>query len=140
MIEMQVQEEEAVAKGRNLPISRKHAREVAEFIKGEDVDRAREKLEKVVEKELAVPYNRHDSEQAHRKGNMDSGRYPVKTAEEMLTVLNSAESNATHEGMRAEDLVVTGVMVNQGNRYYTPKRHRGRRAKAAHVTIKVSER
>lgn len=137
---MQVHDDEAVARGRNLPISRKHAREVAEFIKGESVDDARRKLERVADEELAVPYTRHDGNQAHRSGGTGPGRYPVKTAEEMLELLGSAESNATHEGMRAEDLVVTGVMVNQGNRYYTPKRHRGRRPKAAHVTIKVGER
>ncbi|MDY6776919.1 MAG: 50S ribosomal protein L22 [Candidatus Nanohaloarchaea archaeon] len=137
---MQVHEEEAVARGENLPISRKHAKEVADFIRGETVDDARDKLERVIDEEQAVPYSRHNRKQSHVKGDMDEGRYPVKTAEEMLDLLKSAESNATYEGMRAEDLEVTGVMVNQGNRYYTPKRHRGRRAKAAHVTIKVGEK
>lgn len=134
---MQVHDDEAVARGRNLPISRKHAREVADFIADESVADAKQKLERVTEKELAVPYDRHDAEQAHRSGSMDSGRYPVKTAEEMLDLLESAESNAVHEGMNADDLQVTGVMVNQGNRMLTPKRHRGRKTKAAHVTIKV---
>ncbi len=137
---MQVHDDEAVARGQNLPISRKHAREVAAFIKDESVADAKQKLEQVTKKELAVPYSRHDAEQSHRSGNMDSGRYPVKTAEEMLDLLKSAESNAVHEGMNEDDLRVTGVMVNQGNRMLTPKRHRGRKAKAAHVTIKVGER
>ncbi|MCJ7478870.1 MAG: 50S ribosomal protein L22 [Candidatus Nanohaloarchaeota archaeon QJJ-7] len=137
---MEVQEEEAVARGENLPISRKHAREVGEFIKGESVEEAKQKLDRVTEEEQAVPYTRHDAEQSHRKGSMDSGRYPVKTAEEMLELLQSAESNARYEGMNTDNLKVTGVMINQGNRMLTPKRHRGRKAKAAHVTIKVGEK
>ncbi|MDY6761554.1 MAG: 50S ribosomal protein L22 [Candidatus Nanohaloarchaea archaeon] len=136
---MQVHDDEAVARGQNLPISRKHAREVAAFIKDESVEQAKARLERVIDKEQAVPYTRHDAEQSHRSGDMDSGRYPVKTAEEMLELLESAESNAVHEGMNAEDLAVTGVMVNQGNRMVTPKRHRGQKTKAAHVTIKVGE-
>lgn len=136
---MQVQEHEAVARGRNLSISRKHAREVGEFIKDESVETAKRKLQMVIEKELAVPYTRHDAEQAHRKGDGDAGRYPVTTAEAVLELVESAESNATYEGMKAEDLYVTGVMVNQGNRAHTPKRHRGRRPKSAHVTVKVGE-
>lgn len=137
---MQVEENEAVARGRNLPVSRKHAREVARFIDGEPVAAAKRKLQDVVDEERPVPMKRHSGEQAHKKGSMAGGRYPVKTAEEMLTVLESAESNATYAGMDAEKLAVTGVMVNQGNRYYTPKRHRGRKPKAAHITIKVGER
>ncbi len=136
---MQVHDDEAVARGRNLPISRKHAREVAAFIDGEPIADARHKLEQVVDEELPVPFNRHDAELAHRKGDMDGGRYPVKTAQEMLELLNSAASNAEYEGMNPDDLRVTGVMVNQGNRQLTPGRHRGRKPKAAHVTLKVGE-
>ncbi|MDY6774307.1 MAG: 50S ribosomal protein L22 [Candidatus Nanohaloarchaea archaeon] len=137
---MEVKDDEAVARGENLPISRKHAREVGDFIRDESIGKAKEKLERVTEEEQPVPYTRHDSEQAHRKGDMDSGRYPVKTAEEMLELLESVESNARYEGMNTDNLKVTGVMVNQGNRMVTPKRHRGRKTKAAHVTIKVGER
>lgn len=137
---MQVQDNEAVARGKNLPISRKHAREVAAYIKGDTVEDARGKLQRVIDKDEPVPYERHTAEQAHRKGDIAEGRYPVKTAEEMLSLLNSAASNATYEGMNEDSLAVTGVMVNQGNRYHTPKRHRGRRTKSAHVTLKVGER
>ncbi len=136
---MHVQEHEAVARGDNLPISHKHSREVGEFIKGDSVEKARRKLENVADKELAVPYTRFNAEQAHRKGNMDAGRYPVKTATEILQLLNSAASNAVHEGLSEDNLYVTGFMANQGNRYHTPKRHRGRRPKAANITLKVGE-
>lgn len=137
---MQVQEHEAVARGRNLRISHKHAREVGNFIKGDSVEKARNKLEKVIDKDLAVPYKRYNKEQAHRKGSMGTGRYPVKTAEEVLKLLNSAEQNALHEGLSEDSLYVTGFMANRGSRFFTPKRHRGRKPKAAHITLKVGER
>jgi large subunit ribosomal protein L22 len=137
---MQVQEHEAVARGDNMPISHKHSREVGEFIKGDSVEKARRKLEHVIEKELAVPYTRFNGEQAHQKGDMDAGRYPVKTAKEILQLLNSAESNAVHEGLPEDNLYVTGFMANQGARYQTPKRHRGRKPKAANITLKVGEK
>jgi large subunit ribosomal protein L22 len=137
---MQVHEHEAVARGDNLPISHKHATEVGRFIKGDTVETARRKLEQVIDKDQPVPYKRFNSEQAHKHGDMDAGRYPVKTAKEILTLLNSAESNAVHEGLPEEDLVVTGFMANQGSRYQTPKRHRGRKPKAANITLKVGEK
>ncbi len=137
---MQVQEHEAVARGQNLAISHKHAREVGEFIKGDPVEKARRKLEKVIDKELAVPYKRFNKHQAHKPGNMDSGRYPVKTAEEVLRLLNSAEQNAIYEGLDEDRLHVTGFMSNRGSRFHTPKRHRGRQPKRSHITLKVGER
>lgn len=136
---MQVQEHEAVARGRNLDISWKHATEVGNFIKGDSVDKARRKLEQVIDKELAVPYKKFDKHQAHQSGHMDSGRYPVNTAEEVLTLLNSAEQNAIYEGLDEDSLYVSGFMANQGQRVATPKRHRGRRPKSAHITLKVGE-
>ncbi len=137
---MQVQEHEAVARGQDLSISHKHATEVGNFIKGDSVEKARRKLEKVTEKELAVPYKRFNKNQAHRSGDMDGGRYPVKTAEEILRLLNSAASNAVYEGLDEDRLHVTGFMANQGSRFHTPKRHRGRQPKRAHITLKVGEK
>lgn len=136
---MEVHDGEAVARGQNLSISRKHAREVGEFINGEPVTMARQKLEEVMEKQRPVPVTRYNSEQAHRKGDMDAGRYPVNAAEELLALVNSAASNAVYEGLDEDSLYVSGVMVTPGNRVLTPGRHRGRKPKAAHVTVKVGE-
>lgn len=136
---MQVQEHEAVARGENLDISHKHAKEVGDFIKGDSVEKARRKLQKVIDKEQPVPYKRHNKHQAHRSGDMDGGRYPVKTAKEVLRLMNSAEQNAIYEGLNEDGLHVTGFMANRGSRFHTPKRHRGRQPKRAHITIKVGE-
>ncbi len=131
---------EAKARGVNINASRKHCKEIGDFIRGDDVQKAIGKLEKVIEKELPVPYNKYNSDLAHKKGNMTAGRYPVKASKEVLKVLRNAKNNAVYEGLSEENLFISEYYANQGNRYLTPKRNRGRKTKSSHVTIKVRER
>jgi len=131
---------EAKARGVNIGASRKHCTEIGRFIKGDSVEKAKNKLNKVIDKELAVPYTKYNSDLAHRKGDMDSGRYPVNASKEVLKVLENAENNAEYEGMATENLYISEYYATQGNRYLTPKRNRGRKTKSAHLTIKVRER
>ena len=131
---------EAKARGVNIGASRKHCTEIGKFIKGDSVEKAKRKLNKVIEKELAVPYTKYNSDLAHKKGNMDAGRYPVNASKEVLKVLKNAENNAEYEGMATDKLFISEYYATQGNRYLTPKRNRGRKTKSAHLTIKVRER
>ncbi len=131
---------EAKARGVNIDASRKHCTEIGDFIRGDNVDKAISKLEKVIDKELAVPYNKYNSDLAHKKGNMDAGRYPVNASKEVLKVLKNAKNNAVYQGLSDENLYISEYFATQGNRYLTPKRNRGRKTKSAHVTIKVRER
>lgn len=141
MAEQEEQEpQEAKARGVNVDASHKHCTEIGNFIRGDDVDTAKEKLQKVIDKEQPVPYERFDSDLAHRKGDMAAGRYPVESAKEVLTVLKSAEQNAIYEGMNEDGLYIAEYFANQGNKFQTPKRNRGRRPKSAHITIKLRER
>lgn len=64
----------------------------------------------------------------------------MKAAEEVLKLLRSAESNAENEGLNTAALEVQEFITNQGPRFRTPKRHRGREIKSAHVKIIVGER
>ncbi|MDY6777088.1 MAG: 50S ribosomal protein L22 [Candidatus Nanohaloarchaea archaeon] len=131
---------EAKAKGTNLDTSRKHCAVLGSYIQGDDVDEAKQKLQQVINKEKPVPYEKFNSDLAHRSGDMDAGRYPVNAAKEVLQVLENAESNATYEGLSADNLYVAEIFANQGQRVATPKRNRGRKPKSAHVTIKLRER
>lgn len=131
---------EAKARGVNIGTSRKHCTEIGRFIKGDSVEKAKRKLNKVIEKELAVPYTKYNSDLAHKKGGMDACRYPVNASKEVLKVLENAENNAEYEGMSTENLYISEYFATQGNRYLTPKRNRGRKTKSAHVTIKLRER
>lgn len=126
----------AEAKAQNRRVSGKHCIEIGRWIKGDNVEKAKEKLEKVIEKELAVPYTKFNSDLAHKKG-MASGRYPVRAAEEMLRLVRSAEQNGKYEGMN--DMMVSNVIVNRGRNMRTPKRHRGKSPKSTHINVEVKE-
>ncbi|MCJ7429278.1 MAG: 50S ribosomal protein L22 [Candidatus Nanohaloarchaeota archaeon QJJ-5] len=132
--------QEAKARGVNIDASQKHCTEIGGFIRGDDVSTAKEKLEKVIKKEQPVPYDKYDSDLAHKKGSGDSGRYPVNASKEVLRLLESAEQNAVYEGMDEQNLYIAEYYANQGQRMETPGRNRGRKPKSAHVTIKLRER
>lgn len=135
---MQTKPHQAKAVGNNLRVSWKDVTEIGRFVKGDSVEKAKNKIERVIEKELAVPFTKF-SGASHTSGGQE-GRYPVKAAEEVLQVLESAESNAENEGLNIDNLEIQEFITNQGTRFLTPKRHRGRKVKSAHVKIIVGER
>ena len=130
--------EEAKAVGRNRPISWKYSTEIGRFIKGDSVDKAERKLEKVIEKELHVPYTKFDSDAGHKSGG-EAGGYPVNAAEEILELVQAAKSNGEDQGLNPNAMKISNIIVNQGREVATPSRHRGRTSKAAHVKVFVSE-
>ncbi len=136
----QQKETEAKARGVNLSVSRKHCMEIGRFIKGDSVEKAKEKLERVIEKDLAVPYTRYNSDLAHRKGGKGPGRYPINASKEVLKLLKSAEQNAiNNQGMAQDRLYISEFFTTQGQRFQTPRRQRGEKPKSAHITIKLRE-
>ncbi|MFB6145059.1 MAG: 50S ribosomal protein L22 [Candidatus Nanohaloarchaea archaeon] len=136
---LETEPHQAKAVGKNIRVSWKECTEIGRFIKGDSVEKAKNKLERVVEKELSVPYTKFNSDAGHKSGGGPGG-YPVKAAEEMLQLLESAEFNAENEGLNTASLEVQNVIINQGPRFRTPKRHRGRKIKSAHIKIIVGEK
>ncbi|MFB6144639.1 MAG: 50S ribosomal protein L22 [Candidatus Nanohaloarchaea archaeon] len=126
---------EAKAIGNNLRVSWKHTTEVGRFIKGDSVEKAKQKLQKVVEKDLAVPYTKFDSDAGHKTGK-GAGRYPVKSAEKVLELIENAESNAEDQGLNTDNLKVKNVITNQGPTFS----QRQENLKSAHIKIIVGER
>ncbi len=66
---------------REKDISHKHSREVAVAIKGMSIEKARDFLNDVIAKKVAVPYRRYNNEVAHRSNVRDgffAGRFPQK--------------------------------------------------------------
>lgn len=129
---------QAKAVGNNLRISWKDCTEIGRFVQNDTLEKAKDKLERVVEKDLPVPYTKF-SGASHTSGGSE-GRYPVKAAEAVLEVIESAESNAENEGLNTDKLEIQEFITNQGPSMRTPKRHRGRQPKSAHVKILVGER
>lgn len=129
----------AAAKGLSLPISRKQAVEVCRFISRKDIETARRRLNRVLELKMAVPSTKFKRDIPHRSGSIGPGRFPIKAAEHVLAVLESAVSNAENKGMKASALVVAKASACKGPTAWRYGRQSRRHAKRTHVEIVVEE-
>jgi large subunit ribosomal protein L22 len=111
---------------REKDISHKHAREVALAIRGKSIEDAREFLENVIARQIAVPYRRYNNEVAHRSNIRDgfsAGRFPKKTSKEFLKLLDNLESNGEYKGMDLDRLKIVSAVVHKGTKLerFTPR-------------------
>jgi len=103
----------AKALGKEMPVSPKFAREVAGMIRGMKVEAAQKALEEVIEKKRAVPLKRYNKRVSHKAG-VGPGRYPVKAAKAILTVLDSAAANADYKGLDVSNMAIATISVSRG--------------------------
>ena len=100
---------------REKQISHKHAREIAVKIKGMSIEKARDYLQAVINKERAVPFKRYKEQVGHRSDpGVMSGRYPQKSANEFIKLLDNLESNAEYKGMDLDRLKIVNATVHKG--------------------------
>ena len=100
---------------REKDISHKHAREVAVAIKGMSIEKARDYLQAVINKERAVAFRRYKNQVGHKSDpGMMAGRYPQKTAKEFIKALDNLESNAEYKGMDLDRLKLVNVTTHKG--------------------------
>lgn len=99
--------------GRDIPVSPKFAREVVGMIRGKKVEDATVMLEEVIALERAVPLKRYNKRVSHKPGT-GPGRYPVKAAKAVLSVLESASSNAEYKGLDASNMFIATISVSRG--------------------------
>lgn len=100
---------------REKDISHKHAREVAVAIKGMSIEKARDYLQAVINKERAVAFRRYKNQVGHKADpGMMAGRYPQKTAREFIKALDNLESNAEYKGMDLDRLKLVNVTTHKG--------------------------
>jgi large subunit ribosomal protein L22 len=136
----------AKASGRELAVSPKAAREVCKVIKGMRLIEAKEFLEGVIEKKRPVPYFRYKKQIPHRRGleGWCSGKYPVKTAQEILRLLDGVEANAETKDLELEKLRVIHAAAQRARKIkkFVPRAF-GKSSpdfeKLAHVEIVVLE-
>jgi len=104
------------ASGRELRVSPKHAREVCKTIKGMNLDQAKEYLQQVILKKKPVPFRRYKKKVGHRHGidKACAGRYPVKAAQKILSIVESAEINAEYKGLDVETLRIIHASAYPG--------------------------
>jgi large subunit ribosomal protein L22 len=120
-------EKTAKASGRELRVSHKSAREVCRAVKGMMLSNAKTYLRDVLEKKKAIPFRRYNKKLGHRHGieKTFAGRYPIKAAERVLTVIEAAEANAENKGLDVDRLRVMHAAAYQGMKIkrYTPRAH-----------------
>jgi len=120
-------DDESIARtsGRDLRVSPKAAREICREIRGMWLRDARHLLQDVVEKRRPIPYRRHQKEVAHRAGIVGwyAGRYPVKTAQVCLRLIDGLEANAEHKGLDVERLRVVHAAAQRARvlKRYIPR-------------------
>jgi len=121
---------EAIVNGKSLPISMKHSVALCNFIKGKEIDKARELLEKASQKKIPVPMK---GEIPHKKGIM-SGRYPINAINHFIKLIKSLRANALINDIEFEKCKIA-CKANIASRPY--KRFGRGRFKRTHVTIKL---
>jgi len=113
------------ASTREVRISRKHAREIANWIKGSKIAEARSMLERVIRGEQAVPFRRYNKKVPHRKGleKFHAGRYPEKASGQFISVLDSLEAIAIERGLDVDALRIVHASAYPGRKMvrYTPR-------------------
>lgn len=132
-------EKMARAAGRDIAVSLKQAIEISNFLRKKKLLLAKQLMEGVIEKKTAVPFKRFTDGVGHRRGQMASGRYPVKAAKAILTILESAEANAQSKGLNTKDLVVHHMCAHKAHTPVHYGRHGGREYKRSHIEIVLKE-
>lgn len=130
-----VKKTEAVARGQDLGISKKHCMAILSFIRGRKIDEAIMILERVLKKRQAVPFRGYEI--PHRKGKgISEGRYPRNASREMIRILKSLQANASTVNVDLDKAVLSGK-VNDASRPF--KRGGSQRFKRVHVEVWVKE-
>src|SRR3989344_4733350 len=124
--------------GNSLPISPKKAMEICSVLRNKSLAKAKERLSQVISKEKALPFSRFNRGLGHRKG-IGPGRYPIKTAAEVLKLLNALEANAQFKGLDTNSLVIAKMVANRASKTWHYGRKRRRMMKRANVEIVVEE-
>ena len=138
--EMLNAEKTAKASGRELKVSHKAAREVCKAVKGMNLPQAKDYLRDVMIKKKPIPYTRYTKKLGH-KGGMEGrcvGRFPIKTAEAVLRVIEAAQANAENKGLDVDRLRIMHTAASPGMKLkrYTPRAH-GRASPKYEITTHV---
>ena len=128
---------EAIINGKSLPISPKHSYEVCNFIRNKELELAKKMLTRVMEKKIAVPYKRYNTDTAHKPG-MAAGQYPIKTCKAILDLLSGVQANAQNKGMSSK-LIIEHISSHKAPRQWHASSKRRRKMKTCHIKIVVKE-
>ena len=110
-------EKSCKASGKDLRVHFKNTRETASALKGMSLSRAKKFLKNVCEKKEIVPFVRYrygvSRKSQLKNSDGTSGRWPKKSAENLLQILNNAESNAKEKNLDTNRLFIGNIQVNK---------------------------
>lgn len=129
----------ARAVGVALPVSFKQSVEVCRFIKHKNVADAKKMLKEVIEKKRAVPFKRFDFDLSHKK-KIGPGRYPEKTSEEFIRLIEDAEANAQFKGLNTSNLIIIHINAHKAGKAWHYGRQSRRRMKRTNIELVVEEK
>ncbi|MEM2138685.1 MAG: 50S ribosomal protein L22 [Candidatus Woesearchaeota archaeon] len=135
----EVNDNMAKAMGRDLSISTKKSVEIANYLRGKKLSFAKKFLEKVVDLKSAVPMRRFNRDTGHKRA-IGPGRYPAKTAKEVLSILKSAESNAISKGLSSNDLIIYHIAAHKASSPWHYGRKRRQKMKRTHLEVVLIEK
>jgi large subunit ribosomal protein L22 len=132
-------EKENVVKvvGRDLSMSRKQAIEMCTFIRNKPVAKMIGILEKVKEKNLAVPFHRFTEGAGHKRG-IGAGKYPLTGSNVFISLLKSLETNAQNKGL-GSNLKIIHASAQQAPKPFHSGRKRRIRMKRVHIELAAIE-
>jgi large subunit ribosomal protein L17e len=112
-------EKTSKAKGSHLRIHYKHCREIAQYTRGMNVNKALKILDDVLKFKAVIPFVRHTggvgrkamAKQAKSPG--DKGRFPVKATKVYRDLLKNAVANAETKGLDPDTLIIDHAQCNR---------------------------
>ena len=107
-------EKTAKAYGRELHCSPKFSQNIASFIQGMSIDKAKHFLEDVIQLKRALPLKTHNRLCAHKKGGIGPGRYPKNACGYFLNIIKNAENNAEYKGLNPENMYIVHISAYKG--------------------------
>lgn len=132
----------AIVRGKDLPISTKHAVALCAFIKRKNPQEALILLEKVIRKKIAVPMKGKIAHKRNMPKGKPSGRYPIKASKEFIKLIKNLVANAIIKGLNTDALIITVAKADIASRRVRATRiaYGRKRFKRTHVFIEASEK
>ncbi len=133
-----VQENMAKAVGTDLSISRKNSIEIANKIRGMNVENAKKVLEDSINHTRAIPVKKYNWGAGHRAG-IGPGKFYDNASAQIRSLLNSAIANAQSKGLASGKLEIVHINAQKGSTIPRRGRHSRRNMKRTHVEIVLRE-
>ena len=129
----------ARSSGRAISISTKQSIEVCSRIRGKSLRVAKRLLDDAASLKKPITFTRFTGDHGHKK-KQGPARYAKKTCQEMMKLLESAESNAQFKGLNTKGLVVAYIKADKAGNSWHYGRKRRRAMKRTNIELVLEEK